>query len=209
MNHCAIRTFLNVGGNSKNIAVPNHYAGWKHILLDIDPRNNPDIVLDARELQTMSGEIYDAIYCSHNLEHHFRHDVFKVLAGFLHVLKNDGFAEIIVPNIDAVMKYVVKNGIDIDDFLYQSKAGPICVRDVLYGYGVEIQRSGCEYFAHRTGFSPKSLTKVVLESGFHCAYTYSGTRFEVRVLAFKQLPTDFHKKLLKIPDPKNTASIKN
>ncbi len=74
-----IKKVLNVGGNSKDIPIPSQYSGWQHVLLDIDPRGNPDIVCDARELMSMSKNEYDAIYCSHNLEHYYRHDVRKVL----------------------------------------------------------------------------------------------------------------------------------
>ena len=28
---------LNVGGGSKKIPIPQHYAGWDHVLLDINP----------------------------------------------------------------------------------------------------------------------------------------------------------------------------
>jgi hypothetical protein len=34
---------LNVGGNSKLIPIPSHYAGWEHLLPDIDPRGNHKI----------------------------------------------------------------------------------------------------------------------------------------------------------------------
>ena len=40
---------LNVGGNNKAI-LPPQYAGFQHLMLDIDPRGSPDIVCDARML---------------------------------------------------------------------------------------------------------------------------------------------------------------
>ena len=141
--------------NSKNIQIPSQYSGWQHVLLDIDPRGTPDIVCDARELMNMGKNEYDAIYCSHNLEHYYRHDVRKVLLGFLHVLNEDGLAHVRVPDIDALMKIVVAEKMDVYDFLFQSAAGPIAVRDVIYGYGVEIEQIGNEFFAHKTGFSRK------------------------------------------------------
>src|SRR5215510_1625876 len=78
---------LNVGGNNKAIAIPKHFEGWTHDLLDIDPRGKPDIVCDARKLTSLAPQTYDAVYSSHNLEHYFAHDVPKVLRGFHHVLK--------------------------------------------------------------------------------------------------------------------------
>ena len=31
-----IRKVLNVGGNSKDIQIPDQYSDWNHVLLDID-----------------------------------------------------------------------------------------------------------------------------------------------------------------------------
>jgi predicted SAM-dependent methyltransferase len=63
--------------------------------------------LDARELLTLEAEQFDGIANSHNLEHYYRHDTPKVLKGFRHVLKKTGFAEIIVPDIQAVARSIV------------------------------------------------------------------------------------------------------
>ena len=60
---------LNVGGASKQIPIPAYFNGWEHLLLDVDPRGSPDIVCDARLLTTLPAGQFDAIYCSHNLEH--------------------------------------------------------------------------------------------------------------------------------------------
>ncbi len=184
------RKVLNVGGYNKNIVLPPQYKGWQHVLLDIDPRGNPDVLCDARELMSLSTNEYDAVYCSHNLEHYYRHDVPKVLRGFIHVLKEDGFADISVPDLDAVMKNVVQKEMDIDDILYQLPIGPILVRDVIYGYGVEIEQSGKDFFAHKTGFTPKSLKKILNECGFSHIFT-GVVGFQVRAIAFKDEPTDY------------------
>jgi hypothetical protein len=189
---------LNVGGNSKAIAIPLHYDGWIHHLLDIDPTGNPDIVCDARHLQQIKDIEYDSIYCSHNLEHYYSHDVLKVLKGFHHILKNDGFAHIRVPDIQELMRHVVQNNMDINDILYQSPAGPIAVKDVIYGFGKKIESSGQEFYAHKTGFSVKSLLAVLAECGFPYSY-YTVGNFEISVFAFKQSPSKYVVKLLNLP----------
>jgi hypothetical protein len=184
-----MKRVLNVGGGNKGIPLPPAYQGWEHVLLDIDPKGGPDLVCDARELTTLPPGQYDAVYCSHNLEHYYRHDVPRVLAGFRHVLKEDGFAEIRVPDLADLMQTVVRRGLDVDDFLYESPAGPITVRDVLYGYGVEIERSGNDFWAHKTGFTKKSLTAMLVRCGFPIVYNGSGN-FEVAAFAFKRPPTE-------------------
>ncbi len=190
---------LNVGGGSKAIPLPPQYADFEHLLLDIDPRGSPDIVCDARELTALEGGRFDAVYCSHNLEHYYRHDVARVLAGFLHVLKDGGFAQIRVPDIAAVMRTSVERGLDIDDVLYQSAAGPIMVLDVLYGYSVEIQRSGRDFYAHKTGFTEKSLLAALQRSGFSKMYS-AAADIEISVLAFKGRPDPAARALFDLPD---------
>ena len=172
--------------------------GWQHVLLDIDPRGNPDIVCDARNLTSLPPAEFDAIYCSHNLEHYYRHDARKVLAGFLHLLKPDGFIDIRVPDVGELMQIVVKNNLDIDDVLYQSPMGPITVRDVLYGHGGEIERSGTDFYAHKTGFTRKSLLRFAQEAGFPVVFI-AGGNLEVIALAFKAPPSPYAAALFSLP----------
>ena len=193
-----LKKVLNVGGGSKQIQLPFAYDGFEHVLLDIDPRGSPDIVCDARNLTTLDAGQFDAVYCSHNLEHYYRHDVQKVLAGFLHVLKDNGFVHIRVPDIQEVMRVTIERNLDIDDILYQSQRGPIMVLDVLYGYSVEIEQSGQHFFGHKTGFTRKSLENALLKAGF--AKLYCGTgNLEVTALAFKSSPDQFARTLFKLP----------
>jgi len=146
--------------------LPQQYSGYEQLLLDIDPRGAPDIVCDARELGTLDGVQFDAVYCSHNLEHYYRHDVPKVLAGFLHILKAGGFAHIKVPDIHEVMRQTLERGLDIDDILYVSSAGPIMVLDVLYGYSLEIKRSGQDFYAHKSRLHAEIPARRLAEGRF-------------------------------------------
>ena len=192
------RTVLNVGGGSKSIPIPDHFADFEHLLLDIDPRGQPDVVKDARKLTELAPAQFDAIYCSHNLEHYFPHEVPQVLAGFRHVLKPEGFAEIRVPDLDKVFRTYVEKGLDITDVLYRANIGPVTVRDVIYGWSVEIQRSGQEYYAHRTGFSQTTLADDLTRAGFRQVYRRPGRAFELNVLAFLAPPSDDLRAILKL-----------
>jgi SAM-dependent methyltransferase len=191
------RRVLNVGGNNKTIPLPPQYEGWEHVLLDIDPRGNPDVVCDAREMGKLPAASYDSVYCSHNLEHYHRHDVAKVVAGFAHVLKPDGFALVRVPDMHELMQIVVQKNLDIDDLLYQSPAGPILVRDVIYGYGREIEASGNDFYAHKTGFTQKSLRAVLMAGGFPLVFAASGN-LEVSAVACKAAPSPWVSALFKL-----------
>lgn len=181
---------LNVGGGSKDIKLPPQYDGWEAIYLDIDPACKPDIICDARELTTLAIKEYvDAVYCSHNLEHFYRHDVPRVLAGFMHVLKPDGFAQVMVPDIHGLMQATLERELDIDDVLYHSAAGPVRPLDMLYGLQSEIEKSGRDYYQHKTGFTLKSLTAALVRAGFGDIYGRA-INLEVFCLAFKTKPND-------------------
>jgi ubiquinone/menaquinone biosynthesis C-methylase UbiE len=193
-----MKKVLNVGGSSKKIPLPPQYAGFEHLMLDIDPSVSPDILCDARNLATFDAAQFDAVYCSHNLEHYYRHDVPKVLAGFLHVLKENGFAHIMVPDLHEVMRDTLARGLDLEDALYQSALGPIVVLDVLYGLGAEIEQSQQDFFAHKTGFTLKSLLKTLRRAGFSALFGNTG-HYEISVLAFKGVPDDATRGLFKLP----------
>ena len=191
------RMVLNVGGNNKKIPLPPQYHGWHHVLLDIDEGGNPDIVCDARSLTQLSPLQFDAIYCSHNLEHYYRHDVARVLAGFNHVLKEDGFIHIRVPDIGELMRVVSDKGLDIDDLLYISPAGPVHVGDVIYGFAPEIERSGNDFFAHKTGFTQKSLHSHLQAAGLKYIHMWS-ENLEINAIALKSKPSEHVSKLFNI-----------
>ena len=190
-----MKRVLNVGGGSKAVPIPAHYAAWEHLLLDIDPSREPDVVCDARELGELPAGEFDAIYCSHNLEHYWRHDLPQVLCGFVHVLRADGFAEIRVPDVMAVFDEARARGIELDDILYDSPAGPITVNDVIYGYGREIEESGSDFYAHKNAFTVKSLTAALLSAGFFQVFCAPGP-YEIRSLAFKSEPNGEQRALL-------------
>ena len=176
---------LNVGGGP--IPVPAQYAGWDVDLLDIDPAVGPDILLDAREMNTLPSAQYDAVYASHVLEHFAEHEVAVVLRGFYHVLTADGFADVRVPDVMAVIDAVLRNGLELDSGLYQSPAGPIRVGDALWGFQAQIAKSGQPHYAHRWGFSRNTLGRALKQAGFEYILLRGG-HYEVRAIAFKHEP---------------------
>ena len=194
---------LNVGGGSKSIALPPHFRDWEQILLDIDPRGGADLVCDARQLrERVDADAFDAVYCSHNLEHYYQHDVDRVLRGFLHVLKPQGFAEIRVPDIDELIKVMAKNGVELEQEIYKSAAGPISAHDMIYGYGREIEESGEDFYAHKTGFGRNSLLRALRRSGFGEIYFAPPLSvLELHAFAFKTGANAAQRAALGLGDP--------
>ncbi|TSA10946.1 MAG: hypothetical protein D4R74_13860 [Betaproteobacteria bacterium] len=183
----ATRRVLNVGGGTKGVALPPHFQDWEQLLLDIDSRVGADLVCDARTLRaSVEANAFDAVYCSHNLEHYYRHDVDKVLQGFLHVLTTDGFAEIRVPDIGELIKLMAKNEMDVEQEVYRANIGPISAHDMIYGYAPEIEASGQDFYAHKTGFSRDSLLRALHSNGFGEIYFAPPLALlELHVFAFR------------------------
>ena len=155
---------LNVGGGPTR-QLPPSYEGWEQRLLDIDPSVQPDICLDAKQLGTLDPAQFDAVYCSHNLEHFYQHEVEIVLKGCLHVLKPEGIIDLAVPNIKALMHFMLSRNLDVTDVWYRAGDNPITFHDVLYGWSAQTSQ-GNSYYAHKCGFTPFSLGTVLSRSGF-------------------------------------------
>lgn len=154
---------LNVGGGSRDL--PAHYDGFLQILLDADKAVEPDLCMDAKDLVDADVAAVDAVYCSHCLEHFYRHEVPKVLAGFMKVLKHNGTLEIIVPDLSHLLKTMADSGLDVEDTYYRAGLRPITFHDVLYGWSKQLE-SGNEYYAHKCAFTPASLYLAVEAAGF-------------------------------------------
>jgi SAM-dependent methyltransferase len=193
-----MKRFLNVGGGSKDVPVPDYYAGWQHELAETDPTVGADYLVDPRDLSTLPADTFDAVYGAHVLEHYYPHDARKILKGVRHVLKPDGFAEFRTINIAAVMKEVVEKKLDMNDTLYRSDVGNVTVKDAIYGFHADIEESGEEYFAHRSGFTPRSLADFLQQSGFFRVIV-AGYAFNLLAYAFRAEPTAEHNQLLKLP----------
>lgn len=189
------RAYLDVGGGMHSQARPPYYSHLRHVRLDIDPTTHPDICMDARLLRWQEPNQYEAIYCSHNLEHYDPDDVLLVLQGFAHVLKDGGFAEIKVPNISRIAEIMIHSQAELADFFYQTSQGPVFFRDTFYGFAQEIAASGQPFYAHKTGFTPLSLREIILAQGF-CMVVIECPLIDIRALAFKKPPTAAHQALL-------------
>ncbi len=184
------RRLLNIGGGHKGIALPVTYQAWQVDLLDIQAHPDVDLLMDARALQTLNPFQYDAVYCAHNLEHYYPHEVTQVLAGICHVLKPAGFIEVVVPDLDAVFKAMLERKLQLESTLYLSPSGPITVHDVLYGYEPEIKSSGTPFYAHKTGFDLPRLERFLRDADFtETLIQQKKERFELHALAFLRAPS--------------------
>jgi SAM-dependent methyltransferase len=154
--------------------------GWKVTRLDLEEAVNPDIVGSVTDLGVIPDASFDAVWCSHNLEHLYRHEVGKALSEFRRVLKGDGFALITSPDLEAVAELVVQG--QLDEVAYQSPSGPITALDMLFGHSASIEQGGYA-MAHHTGFTCERIGGLLVDAGFSEARVIKGTFFDLWALA--------------------------
>jgi len=138
-------------------------GSWQEVRLDIDPDVGPDIVATMTDMSSVPDENHDAIYSAHNLEHLYPHEVPFALREFRRVLKPDGFALIVLPDLQAVAQLVADG--KLVEPAYISPMGPIAPLDILFGFRPALAQ-GNAFMAHHTGFIGRSLSAALLEAGF-------------------------------------------
>jgi predicted SAM-dependent methyltransferase len=158
-------------------------AEWEEIRLDIDASVNPTVVGSITEMSAFSSADFDAVWSSHTLEHLFSHEVLPALREFKRVLKPDGFALIMCPDLESVADHLVRHG--ANHVAYVSPAGPITAIDMLYGHLASVAQ-GRHYMAHKTGFTAERLGNLLMEAGFPTANVRRDDHFELCALAFSE-----------------------
>lgn len=150
-------TVLYVGGGASKL--PIWYEGCTGVMLDIDPKLEPDILADMCDM----GDIgqFDHVLSIHSLEHLYPDDVPKALKEFYRVLKPGGTVLIFVPDLEGVSA--------TNEVLYESLGGPISGLDLIYGGRQLVAYS--RYMAHHTGFMSDTLQAAMEAAGFQNVVT--------------------------------------
>jgi SAM-dependent methyltransferase len=180
---------LNVGcGYPLRQKLHRHFHGpeWREIRLDLDPAVRPDIVCSITDMSPVAGDCVDAIWSSHNLEHLQRHEVPLALAEFVRVLKPSGFLLLTLPDLQNVARLVVDDR--LEDQAYTAASGPITALDMIFGHTASLAR-GNSFMAHRTGFTARTLQKVLTEAGLVEITVRRGSAFDLWATAFKPAVT--------------------
>src|SRR5882724_4812191 len=153
---------------------------WKEIRLDVDGSVNPDVVGSITDLsQLFPPASFDAVWCSHVMEHLCAHEVHSTFVQFREVLKPDGFALIMSPDLEAVAEHMLAHGLAA--VAYVSPAGPIRPLDMIYGHSGAIEQ-GRHHMAHKTGFTTERMGNLLLSAGFRTISVRS-ENFEICALA--------------------------
>jgi SAM-dependent methyltransferase len=179
-----LKTVLHVGcgaSDIRNLPTPFQDGEWDEIRYDIDPAAQPDIIGRLQDMSLLEDETIDAIYSSHNIEHVWAFEVHGVLSEFRRVLRPDGFALILCPDIMSVAQAITQGYLEKP--LYESPAGPITAMDILYGYHTAIEE-GNLFMAHKTAFTSDTLANHLLKGGFPSAIIARDKILGLHALAF-------------------------
>lgn len=179
-----MKTLLHVGCGTSTIRnLPSffHDGTWDEIRYDINPDVQPDIVGELQDMSLLEDGSVDAIYSSHNVEHVWEFEVQGVLAEFRRVLKSNGFALILCPDIMSVAQAITKGR--LEGTLYESPVGPITAVDVLYGYQSDISK-GNIFMAHKMAFTADTLGRHLLQANFSGAVIARDKMYGLHAVAF-------------------------
>ena len=179
------KVVLNVGcGFPAQQRLHPHFRGaeWRELRLDIDPAVQPDILCSMTEMTPLGDESVDAIWSSHNLEHLYRHEVPKALREFLRVLKPQGLLLMTLPDLQQIAELVVTDRLEAES--YMSASGPVTPLDMIFGHTASLAQ-GYAFMAHRCGFTPSTLGRLLVQAGFADVRLRRGSAFDMWATAQK------------------------
>ncbi|HZK89103.1 MAG TPA: methyltransferase domain-containing protein [Stellaceae bacterium] len=179
----AQKLVLNVGCGFAGRGLHASFQGseWRELRLDIDPSVSPDIISSIVHMRPVEDSSVDAIWSSHNLEHLYRHEVPAALGEFMRVLRPGGELLVTLPDLQRVAELVMNDR--LEDEAYVSPSGPISALDMIYGHTASLAR-GNEYMAHKSGFTSRTLMRLLMEAGF-TAGTLEREGFSLWARAYK------------------------
>ena len=158
------RVVLNAGcGTSGTSRLPRFFRTWRQLRVDVDASLKPDLVASIADLSAVPDHSMDAIWCAHCMEHLFAYQVPLALAEFRRVLRADGFACIVVPDLQTISQWIVHDR--LHETIYESSAGPVTAHDMIWGFGPAIA-AGKTAMAHSCGFAPTLFLTYLKEAGF-------------------------------------------
>jgi SAM-dependent methyltransferase len=163
------------------------FADWRQLRVDLDPEVAPDLLADIVNLSPVPSGMADAVWTAHCVEHLYEHDIPAALSEIRRVLKDDGFACIVVPDLQAVAAYIAQD--KMHEVLYVSPAGPVTPHDVVFGFGPALA-VGRMTMAHRSGFTPTAMALRLQAAGFGGYALLRRPNLELAAVVRKQAWTD-------------------
>lgn len=147
---------VNIGANKAKLDF-KLFNDYQEIKVDICEDVNPDIVASITNMEVIPSKSVDGIWASHIVEHIFWHELPIAFAQMKRILKDNGIAIIMCPNLSMVADKIKDN---INEVLYTTPAGSITALDMIYGFR-EFTKLGMEGMMHKIGFTPRLMGEVL------------------------------------------------
>ena len=186
-----MKTLLNVGSgpreSSATILSTFRSQDWKEVRLDIEPLVEPEVLTSMLDMSVIPNESVDAIYSSHSIEYLYPSELAVAFKEFLRVLKPQGFAVFICPDLQAAAQMIAEDR--MMDEAYSAPIGPVVPFDMFYSHRLLTGRDK-PYMSRHCGFTLSVLLATLKEHGFP---SFAGLRsnYNLWVLAMKNLiPND-------------------
>lgn len=171
---------LNVGcGDSFVSKLIPYFRDWKEIRTDLYT-DDADIKCDIVNLDGVPDSSVDCVFASHVVEHLYWHELPETFSNFMRVLKPNGFAVIVVPDLGAIADRIKDNLLDP-----LTEYNGLSTLDFIYGGRYYHQRDGIGQL-HKTGFTQKSMGRILSDFGIKCCV--KSERFQVYAVCFKGEP---------------------
>lgn len=157
---------LHVGCGPRNgpgAALPELFAGYEELRMDIDPATAPDVVGSMTAIDLPDGSV-DGVYASHILEHVEQWEVQQALYEVWRVLRPGGVALIVVPDLERVAQEILEHPGLIETVTAGAPFG-VAPLDMLFGWQPAVFR-GQEAMRHRTAFTQLTLAGHLEAAGF-------------------------------------------
>jgi len=134
---------LHIGGKERR-------EGWK--ILDVEKRDEVDLVGDIRDLKSFADEICSEVYCSHVLEHIGPREILDTLNGLYRILAPGGRLYVSVPDLDVLAMLFVHSA--------TSKAHRFAIMRMMFGGQMD------EFDYHKIGLNLDLMTDYLRDVGF-------------------------------------------
>ena len=154
----------NIGCGPRGVGrLPPMFDDWRVLRVDVDPAVEPDVITDITDLSPIRSDSIQGVWTAHCVEHLYQHQVGQALSEICRILAPEGFACIVVPDLQTVAEYIAADR--MNEPLYESRAGPITPHDIVFGYGKALA-VGHTFMAHRCGFTPKAMLACLADARF-------------------------------------------
>lgn len=150
------KVLLNIGSGENKLNFKS-LSKFKEITFDADKELNPDIVGDILNLDVFDSNSIDVIWSSHVLEHIHTLEVPDVILNVNRILKKDGVAIFVVPDLQSIGDKLSLG--DIHKPLYTVNDFSVTPMDMMYSH--ILMSKDKPYMMHKTGFTEKYAIELL------------------------------------------------